>query len=995
MKTLSHNDSLPKWRILLPSRDRFVSIVVACAVIIVTNEFVLAQEGEETSIDFNREVRPILSKSCLVCHGPDAETREAGLRLDRAEEAVAELDSGLRAIIPGNPEESELHYRVTTDDESLRMPPVDSGAALTKAEQETLRLWIEQGASYEQHWSFVPPVKADLPSDESLARPIEKERIESASPYAQAISPIDRFVFAKLKELNLQPEPKADRYTLIRRVALDLTGLPPSREEVDRFIHDDSPDAVRKMVDSYLAMPTYGEKWGAIWLDLARYADSQGYAQDTPRTIWRYRDWVIQAINENMPFDQFTIEQIAGDLLEQPSESQKIATAFHRNTMTNSEGGTDDEEFRVAAVVDRVNTTMQVWMGMTIGCAQCHTHKYDPISQEEYFRLYDIFNQTADQDRPNEAPTLASFSEERSAERTRLQSEIAQLQKDTQASAEPQEIPLPNEGPIRIRFVRVQLMQPSSFLHLAEVEVFDGDTNVALQGTASQSSTDFGGKAGRANDGNTDGDYEVAASSSHTAKENMPWWEVDLGEVTTVERIVVWNRTDTDGVRERLKPFRVIAYNEAHKPVWVAAQDTAPNPKQEFIVPTEFKNLTPEQRSTIASLEPATGKSADLAKLQDRLNKLGADIQTPIMEQLPEGKRRETRIHIRGSFRQPGDVVTAGVPAVFPPLSAERPADRLNLARWLVSPDNPLTARVVVNRYWEHLFGRGLVETSEDFGTQGQLPSHPQLLDWLAVDFMENGWDTKRLVRQIVLSDTYQQSSRVRADKLTRDPYNAWLSRGPRFRLSAEEIRDQALAVSELLSDKMFGPSVRPPRPQLGLRAAFGGSTDWSTSPGEDRFRRGLYTFARRTSPYPSMMTFDATSREICTIRRIRTNTPLQALVTLNDPVFVEAAQGLARRVWNETSRREAEAPAATDQDRCRHAFELVLIRPPRDEEVEVLVEMLRNARTRFVANEQAAKEMATDPIGPLPEDWPASELAAWTVVANVLLNLDETLARP
>ena len=749
------------------------------------------------NVTFRNKILPLLTDNCLRCHGPDEETQEAGLRLDEFDSATAELDSGSRAIAPGDPDASEFIARITTDDEDLRMPPLDAGTRLSDEDVSTIREWIADGAEYARHWSFEPPQRPNVPTN--------------ISDPTWAINGIDRFVLARLDREKLIPQTTADRPTLLRRVSLDLTGLPPSIEDVDRFVADESRHAYEAAVDRLMDSTAYGERWARVWLDLARYADSAGYAQDPLRTIWRYRDWVIDSINHNKPFDQFTIEQIAGDMLPNATEDQILATAFHRNTMTNSEGGTDDEEFRNAAVVDRVNTTMEVWMGMTMGCAQCHTHKYDPITQEEYFQFFAVFNNTEDADRGDERPLLTEYPEETLEERVKLQRQIEQVKQDA----------------------------------------------------------------------------------------------------------------ESDERTKRLK----------------------------------------ELNAALAKL-PAT--------------------TTPIMRERPEDKRRPTFIQVRGNFRQTGAQVSAGVPSAFHKLDSE--ATRLSVARWLVDEQNPLAARVVVNRYWESLFGIGIVETSEDFGLQGEPPSHPELLDYLAVKFMEHGWDTKWLVRRIVTSATYRQSSAVTKGLAAKDPQNRLLARGPRFRLSAEMLRDQALAVSGLLSRKTHGPSVRPPRPNLGLRSAFGGSTDWQTSTGEDRYRRGIYTRWRRTTPYPAMVTFDAPSREVCTIRRIRTNTPLQALVTLNDPVYIEAAQALARRVM-------ADCPSL--EDRLTTMFRRCVARFPTTTELQRMKSLLNEVTAEYANDFDNAKAIATDPIGPAPNGIDIAELAAWTVLGNVILNLDETVARP
>ncbi len=804
----------------------------------------------ERTVQYARDIQPILSGNCFGCHGPDVKARKAGLRLDIPELAMKSLKSGARAIVPGDPKNSELVARIYATDSEI-MPPKGSHKKLKAAEKKLLKRWIEEGAEYQPHWAFTAPRRPALPV------PKTKGWVRN---------PIDRFVLARLEKEGLQPAPEADRYALARRVSLDLTGLPPTVEAVDMFINDKSPEAYEKYVDRLLASPSYGERWAQLWLDLARYADSNGYADDAPRTIWKYRDWVIDALNRNLPFDQFTVEQLAGDLLPSPSTSQLLATAFHRNTLTNDEGGTDDEEFRTAAVVDRVNTTMQVWMGLTMACAQCHDHKYDPISQEEYFRFYALFNQTEDSDKPDNRPVLATPTPEQEKRKAKLEAEIAAARKDL------------------------------ATLELPAV---------------------------------------------------LECWEADLK-------------------RDKLPPQLV------------------------KILETDRARRTPAQHAELAkyrrALSPGYNRADQRLKALQKQLAAARPVTTPIMRELPEKQRRKTRIHNRGNFLDQGKEVTPGVPAIFPPLPKDRPADRLALARWLVDPANPLTARVAVNRYWEQLFGVGLVENSEDYGIRGKPPAHPELLDWLATEFVALKWDSKKLLRLIATSATYRQSSRVTPALVERDPDNRLLARGPRFRSAAEVIRDQALFVSGLLSPKMGGPPVRPPRPKLKLNAAFGGATDWETSPGEDKVRRALYTFWRRTTPYPSMVTFDAPGRNVCSVNRPRTNTPLQALVTLNDPVYVEAAQALARRMVREGG------PGVSD--RARYGFRLCLARPPRPEELRRLTELYERARAKYAASPKEAAQLATQPIGPLPPGMDPVEVAAWTVVGNVMLNLDEMFAK-
>jgi len=951
--------------------------------------FTCTVRAEETKIDFNRDIRTILTNNCFTCHGPDVKTRKAKLRLDTRKGALADLD-GVSAIVPGDLSKSELIARITANDKTDLMPPRKSGKKLSPRQIELLTTWVKQGAHYAKHWSYVPPTRPELP------------KIKNANWPANSI---DRFILARLEQQEMEPAQQADRYALIRRVSLDLTGLPPTLAEVDTFIKDKSPDAYATLVDRLLAKPAYGEHWARMWLDLARYADSAGYADDPPRTIWGYRDYVIRAFNANTPFDQFTIEQIAGDLLANPTEQQLVATAFHRNTQTNNEGGTNDEEYRNVAIVDRVNTTMAVWMGTTINCAQCHSHKYDPISQTEFFRMFAIFNNTEDADKRNEQPTIPIWADNQDQQKAVWQGQLAklrqQLSKDTpqlrqaQAKWESQVAGDAKPG-VTGRFIRVQIVGRAEFLSLAEVEVFSNGVNAARKGKASQISTDFGGPAKLAIDGNTNGHYANAKSTTHTKKQKNPWWQVDLGRDIPIERVTVWNRSD-GGVGSRLNGYRVSVLNAAKQPIWHKDFKKPPSPKQDVaigdlpgdllkIIKIPSAKRSAAQRKKVAdyyrTITPLLAKQrAEIAALEKRISSIKPTSTVPIMRQLPSNRLRKTKIQYRGNFLETGPEVTEGVPKVFHPVATDGTPDRMALARWLIDKKNPLTARVVVNRYWEKIFGIGLVATSEEFGSQGDLPSHPKLLDWMATELMASGWDLKKLLKLMVTSATYRQSSKVSKQLLQRDPDNRFLARGPRFRLSAEMIRDQALFASALLSPKMYGPPVRPPQPALGVKAAFGSGIDWKTSTGEDRYRRGIYTTWRRSNPYPSMITFDAPNREVCTVRRARTNTPLQALVTLNDPVFVEAAQALARKMA---------ATKGAVEDKARLGFRLCLIRPPHDAELSRIVKLYQDAYEQFKKSPDQAAKMATDPLGPAPKGADVTGLAAWTVVGNVLLNLDE-----
>lgn len=840
---------------------RVTSIVCVFAALGLTlGTFSSAQTGQDkpaqaqtAKVQFARDILPILSSHCFTCHGPDDKGRKAGLRLDVAETATKTLRSGNRAVVPSDTKNSALVARVFADGDD-RMPPPKSNHTLKDSEKKLLKRWIEEGAEYQRHWSFVAPTRPALPQIKNKV---------------WVRNPVDAFILARLEKESLQPALEADRYTLARRAAIDLTGLPPTLEMADAFVNDKSDDAYEKYVDRLLALPSYGERWAQVWLDLARYADSNGYAEDQPRTIWKFRDWVIEAINANMPFDQFTIEQIAGDLLPNPTQEQLMATGFHRNTLTNSEGGTSREEFRNIAVVDRVNTTFQVWMGVTMACAQCHNHKFDPLTQEEYFQVFAIFNQSEDNDQVDNRPNLMYLSLENAKRKAALEAESASLQNELKKLH-------PNLDSLQEKWEK------------------------------------------------------------ETVKDKLPKNIQDILAQAAAKR----------------------------------------NPKQKEELADYFRTTLPE----LKDIQPRILKiRAELTQVQP--------VPTPIMKDLPEAQKRNTKIHIRGDFLNQGKDVKPGVPSLFHPLPEGISPNRLALAKWLVDPRNPLTARITVNRYVEQIFGVGLVQTPEDYGLRSSMPHHPELLDWLAVEFQESmKWDVKKLLKMLVTSAAYRQSSKVSPAVVERDPENRRFSRGPRYRSSAEMIRDQALFVSGLLSRKMYGPSVRPPQPKTGLSAAFGPGTDWTASTGEDKYRRALYTYWRRTTPYPSMATFDAPTRTVCTVNRPRTNTPLQALVTLNDPCYVEAAQALARRLVKEGG--------STPEARVRYGFRVCLIRPPSEQEVQRLTALYEKSHQAFAANQKEAQQMATEPLGPLPDGMDAAELAAWTVLGNVLLNLDEMFAK-
>lgn len=808
-----------------------------------------------SAVDFSREVRPILSENCFACHGPDDKKREAGLRLDD-EAAAKKSNDGVIAIVPGHPEKSAIIERIESKDPDEVMPPPKLQKTVSPAQLAMLKKWIKQGAKWGKHWSYETVVRPQVPATDG------KDRLA-----------IDAFLSSRLQKEGLKFSPPTDPATLVRRLALDLTGLPPTLEELQRFAGAASFD-IAKVVQHYLSKPAYGEHWARMWLDLARYADSSGYPSDQPREIWAYRDWVIRALNANMPFDQFTIEQLAGDLLPNPSEDQLIATAFHRNTMTQNEGGTSDEEFRTAAIIDRVNTTMAVWMGTSMACAQCHTHKYDPITNKEYFQFYAILNQSADADKKDESPLH-------------------------------------------------EIWQPGQKDKLAKAKA------------------------------------DLAAADAAWAKPD-PKWLVGLDAWVT--------KPHPELAKLKPEPKAVIA-------ALAMAKEKRTGDQVKLLTDYYIRNVAPEAKEQRA-------KVADLQKQVDAIK----PVTVPIMKDLTGKDRRVTRVQLRGNWQALDEEVQGGVPSAFPPLPKNVNADRLGLAKWLVNRNNPLTARVMMNRLWEHLFGVGIVRTSEEFGSQGELPVHAELLDWLAAEFMERGWDLKHMLALMVSSRAYQQISKVTPDLQERDPDNRLLARGPRFRPTGEMLRDQALAVSGLLSSKMYGPAVRPLSPSLGLSTAFGRGNDWTVSDGEDKHRRSVYTEIRRNAPYASYMTFDATNREVCTLKRGRTNTPLQAFVTLNDPVFVECAQALARRVVKEGGAGVAE--------RLQWMFRVCLSRAATDAEVKRLTSLLNESQRDLAAQPANATKLATEPLGPLPAGTNAAELAAWTTVANVVMNLDEFVMR-
>ena len=825
------------------------------------------------TIDFNRDIRPVLSNNCFKCHGPDAAERKAGLRLDVREEALRASESGAVAIAPGKPEESELVRRIFASDDD-QMPPIDSNKRLTGAEKVLLKEWIAAGAPWQEHWSFVAPKRPALPSVSRADWPL---------------GAIDHFILARLDAEKVAVSPEADAQTLIRRLSLDVTGLPPTPDVVEGFVNDASGDAYEKLVERLLESPHFGERMAQEWLDAARFADTNGYHIDNGRDMSLWRKWVVDSFNCNLPFDQFTVEQLAGDLLPNPTLDQLIASGFNRNHMINFEGGAIPEEYHTAYIVDRVNTTGTVWLGLTVACTQCHDHKFDPLTQKEFYQLYAFFNNVPENGldgRQGNAEPLIKVPT--SGEQQKL-AELAQAIADL-------------EG---------ELDAPTATLDAAQAE----------------------------------------------------WEKMAL---------VTADSTNADGKKTLPQPVRDA----------LAAPADSRNDAQRAAVRRYFRE------HVNGELKP---RFEQLAKLRAQRAELDKAIPTAmVMREMPTP--RDTFLLVRGQYDKHGDKVLPGVPACLPALSAGAPANRLGLARWLIDSAHPLTARVIVNRYWQMLFGTGLVKTAEDFGSQGERPSHPELLDWLAVEFRESGWDVKHLLRLMLTSATYRQSSATTAERISRDPENRLLARMSRLRLPAETIRDQALAASGLLDGRIGGLSVSPYQPpglweELMSRAD---GANWTAqvyvqSHGPDLYRRTMYTFWKRTSPPPTLSTFDAPDREVCTVRRARTNTPLQALILMNDPTYVEAARKLAERVLGD---------AGSTDERISRSFRLVLARPPRDREIVALRRIVEQQLAAFRADNDAALKLLSVGESPRDERFDAAELAAWATAASVILNLDEAVTR-
>ncbi len=1008
-----------------------------------------AADSDQSRVDYERDIRPIFQAHCFDCHGPDEQ--ESGLRLDAPRFIRRGGDRGA-TVVSHDKDKSLLLQAIIGTDAVSRMP-LDA-PALSDKQIRLITRWIVEGANMPADDSSTAGDR--IQSDHWSFQPIQHPTVPEVSDQSWPRNPIDQFVLNRLEQEGLSPSHAAKRTTLIRRLTLDLVGLLPSPAQVERFLADNQPGAYERLVDRLLDSPRYGERWGRHWLDVARYADSNGFTIDGSRTIWKYRDWVIDAVNRDLPFDQFTIEQLAGDLLPGPSRDQLIATGFHRNTLVNQEGGTDDEQFRVEAVVDRVNTTGAAFLGLTVGCAQCHSHKYDPISQRDFYRLYAFFNSCEDVNTmapmlpvptPQQTQALAHFDQQIAATQKQLK-EIDRHYAPGQSSWEKQFTAATPDN-------TWQVLDPTEFrsagsAYLAKLEdqsilvggtIPDDDhyvitTDIPIEtitairlevlthktlpqngpGLASNGNFILSGFEAKISSDSPEGEMDstdvpipfVSALADHSqpgwpvidAVDNDPTtgWAINIKKgdksaklnadhealfVTTRPIEVPPGNRLTITMRHRPKKYAVGRFRLSVTGVEQSLLPLSDKTQELLAIPAEKRSKQQQQQLKTAYLQSNPVRkpvAAKLERLEKQRRQLNDQIPTTLVMRDLE-KPRDTFIQIRGDFLQPGAQVQPGVPSVLPQLAAKKQsANRLDLARWLVDPQNPLTARVVVNRHWQRFFGTGIVVSENDFGTQGNSPSHPELLDWLAREFMRRGWSVKSLHRLIVTSATYRQSSEFRPELQQRDPANKLLARQSRIRLEAEAVRDVCLSASGLLSEKMHGPSVFPPQPE-GIYVLTQNQKNWKADKGEDRYRRGLYTFFWRSSPDPFMATFDAPNANTTCTRRTRSNTPLQALTLANDQAFVELAQGMAGRVLRD-------APAY-DEGRMRYAFLAGLSREPTSGEFTTLLQFLETQRSEFQKEPDIAAQIAPKNVSESP-----IEGAAWTAVARVLMNLDEFVTR-
>jgi hypothetical protein len=1042
-----------------------------------------AADPNPEQIVFHRDIRPILSDACFHCHGPDNAKRQGELRLDTGEGVFEDRD-GYRVIVPGDVDKSELHRRLVADDEDERMPPADAVRKLSEREIGLIARWIEQGAAWQSHWSFIPPQRPELPSVAETSWPRNV---------------IDAFVLSRLEAEGLALSPEATKSTLIRRVTLDLTGLPPDPAQVDAFLADPAGNAYEKLVDRLLASPRYGERMAVSWLDAARYADTNGYQSDGVRIMWRWRDWVIDAFNRNAPYDEFTVEQLAGDLLPDPTLDQLIATGFNRNHRGNGEGGVIAEEYAVEYVVDRVDTTSTVWLGLTMACGRCHEHKYDPFSQKEFYEIFAFFNNVPERGRAfkhgNSPPTIKAptwLQQERlddlqrqfaaaTDELERLEPQLAQAQlqwEESRAVTEPIDFSV-SEGLIAHfpldgsteettgyvpekakpdsqdqattenkapsapakpphfgdgRLGQAALFQGEESINAGNVADFDYVDKFSFAAWLDPGEVTDGTLLSRINETGPLKGYDLRLDEGKLQLNLVTRWLDDALRVETAAGLQPngWQHVLVTYDGSKLAAGIKFYINGLPQPIKINLDEL----NQSFQAPEPFRIgagavsggryrgsiddvrvynhvlsreeielvATPDSINKLVAMDATARTGAQAAKLRAyylahhapepiqqahrRAKALEAKIDTLVdvipttMVMTDRKDPKETFLLVRGQYDKPGEKVIPDVPEALPPLREDAARNRYGFARWLVNGSNPLTARVAVNRYWQTHFGMGLVKTVEDFGSQGERPSHPDLLDWLAVELVDNAWDVKALQRAIVTSATYRQASKVTAELHNRDPENRLLARAPRRRLPAEMVRDQALALSGLLVEQLGGPSVKPYQP-AGLWKELSGN-NYQPDHGAGLYRRSLYTFWKRTAPPPSMMTFDSAGREMCTVRQTRTNTPLQALVLMNDVTFVEAARVLAARVMASA---EATAP-----EKIKDAFYRVTSRQPRPDELEILQHGFERYRDNYRENPAAAKELISLGESPLDENLDQSELAAYTAVMSLILNLDEVV---
>lgn len=1004
---------------------------------------------DSSKIDYLKQIKPLFQQKCYSCHG--RESQEGGFRLDFKKRALEGGDSGL-AIKPGDSHKSELYHRIAGTGDGDKMPPEGEGTPLNPEELALVKRWIDQGAN----WPESADQKNQIPgSDHWAFQPIKKVSVPQVQQSSWMKNGIDAFILRKLEQEKVAPSKEANRSTLIRRVYLDLIGLPPSTEEQKRWMADSSPNWYEKLVDHLLASPHYGERWGRHWLDLARYADSDGFEKDSKRPhAWRWRTWVINALNEDLPFDQFSIEQLAGDLLPKPKKEQLVATGFHRNTLINREGGTDPEEDRVKRTVDRTNTLGSVWLGITVSCGQCHTHKYDPLTQREYYRLYAFFNSLTE---PNIGAPLASemsayekvnqvYQKDHAPlakaiqdyERSQLKQSLLKWekqhpkpkpiwtilkpeavkskQKTTLKILPDRSVLATGENPGRAEIYTIKFRTNLKNINGIRIEALT-DPSLPKNGPGRSPSGDFlltlltlktasidapkatkeiplqkgqasfetpGHKVDRVINGSPHSGW---STSPQRGKKQIATFETkkpfgfEKGTLVTV----TLQQSNTQKLYHNLGRFR-ISLTTASKPLSLTGMT-------DLIADT--LKISPDQRSAeqqqellefFRTIDPQLKKlkDAEIAHRKKAPKNPADTTKAQVVNHL--NVPRKTHLLVRGDFLNPADEVKPDTPAFLPPLKSSNP-NRLDLGRWLFSPQNPLTARVTVNRIWSRYFGRGIVSTLNDFGTQGEPPSHPELLDWLATQFREKQWSLKQLHRLIVTSATYRQSSRNRPELVERNPYNTWLSHQNRLRVEAEIVRDQALVVSGLIKHKIGGRSVNPPQPAGVASLGYANSVKWTTSKGDDRYRRGLYTFFQRTVPYPMLIAFDSPDSNLSCTRRERSNTPIQALTIWNDPVFFECSQTLGKRIVEETQHK-----GSSLSDRINYAFQICLARKPSTEEINI-VQQLYQEQSKLLKADQASVSQLTNsqkiPAGSTPQ-----EVATWIVIGRVLMNLDEFVTR-